>query len=121
MEIEFREDHLYIRHGEGFEITTESMNELWPFLSEQCEKFGCSRVLAEGPAPRRDLDTVDAFQSGVRAAETVPSLWLAICFQGYEPDELSELFQHSARNRGVHVKFFSNTEQALKWLRASYT
>ena len=114
--IEFKGDHIHIRHGEGFEITPEGMDRFWEMLAKTCEKHDCSRVFAEGPVPERRMDTVAAFRSGVQAAEAAPSLWLAICFENYEPDELSDLFKHAARNRGVHVKFFSDREQAHRWL-----
>lgn len=116
VKIEYKGDHLHIRHGEGFRITNDAMDAFWAMLAEACEKYECSRVYAEGPAPERDMDTVGAFRSGVQAAESARDLWLAICFEGYEPDELSDLFKNAARNRGVHVKFFSDKEQAHRWL-----
>jgi hypothetical protein len=114
--IEYKGDHLHIRHGEGFRVTPETMDVFWGMLADACEKYDCSRVYAVGPAPDRDIDTVGAFRSGVQAAESAPELWLALCFQGYQTDELSELFKNAARNRGVHVKFFSDREQAHRWL-----
>lgn len=116
IEIEFKDDHIHIRHGEGFRITPDGMEAFYTLLAKTCDKYGCSRVFAEGPAPIREMDTVGAFRSGVQAAEAVPNLWLAICFQDYETDELSDLFKNAARNRGVFVKFFSDREQAHRWL-----
>lgn len=116
--LEFRGDHIYIRHGDDFVISPDSMAEFWDFLAQTCRLYDCRRVLAEGPPPHREMSTVDAFHSGVRISETVPDLWLAICFHGYEPDEVSDLFKQAARNRGVHVKFFSDQNKALKWLQA---
>lgn len=115
-DIEIKGDFINLRHGEGFEISPAKMNEFWTFLSEICDEHNCNKVLAEGPAPVRNMDTVAAFQSGVQPADVVQGFWLALCFDNYQPDEISELFVHAARNRGVHVKFFSDREKALRWL-----
>jgi hypothetical protein len=117
--LEFRGDHIYIRHGDDLEITSEGMDVFWSFLAEQCKHFECSSVLIEATAPRRKMDTVAAFSSGVDASSVAPHLWLALCFHDYQPDELSELFEQAARNRGAHVHFFSDCERALNWLRAN--
>ena len=114
--VEFTGSYIHIRHGQGFVIRPAEMEEFWSFLARLCTIYHCTRVLAEGPAPTRKMDTVSAFQSGVKAAEAAPGLWLAICFQGYKPDEISELFERAARNRGLHIKFFDDTERAVHWL-----
>ena len=117
--VEFREDHIYIRHPDDFEINPKSTKGFWEYLSEQCARFECSNVLIEADSPKRDLDTVGAFTSGVDASSVATDLWLALCFHGYQMDELSELFRQAARNRGTNVEFFSDCERALAWLRAN--
>jgi hypothetical protein len=117
--VEFRDDHIYVRHAAGLEITPETIDGLWGFLSEQCARFDCSSILIEADAPKRSLDTVSAFTSGVDVSRIAPNLWLALCFHDYEPDELSELFRRAAYNRGANVDFFSECEAALAWLRAN--
>lgn len=119
LSLEFRNDHIYIRHTKDFEITSEGMIGFWESLSSECERYDCSSVLIEADSPKRSLDTVGAFTSGVEASGVTTNLWLALCFHGYEPDELSELFRHAARNRGANVEFFSDCDRALNWLRAN--
>jgi hypothetical protein len=119
LSIEFRNDHIYLRHPEGFEISSESMDGFWDFLREQCEQFDCTSVLVEADAPKRTIDTVGAFNSGVEASRVAPNLWLALCFYNYVPDELSELFRQAVRNRGANVEFFSDCATALNWLRVN--
>ena len=119
LSLEFKDDHIYIRHGEGFEINTESIDGFWEFLAVECARHACSNILIEAHAPKRSLDTVAAFTSGVSASGVTSNLWLALCFHNYEPDELSELFRHAARNRGANVEFFSDCGKALNWLRAN--
>jgi hypothetical protein len=65
------------------------------------------------------MDTVAAFTSGVEAAAVAPHFWLALRFHDYQPDELSELFRQAARNRGANVRFFSDCDEAVRWLRAN--
>lgn len=120
LNVEFKGDYLHLTHDSEFEVTPESADELWKFLAETCERYGCSRVLAEGPPPKRKMDTVAAFESGVQASAVGKDLWLAIYFHDYQPDEISELFERSARNRGAHVRFFDNRERALNWLDAGH-
>jgi hypothetical protein len=119
LSLEFRSDHIYIRHPEGFEITSEAMDEFWDFLSKQCQHYDCSNILIEADSPERNIDTVGAFTSGVEASSVAPNLWLALCFHNYHPDELSELFRDAARNRGASVEFFSDADRALNWLRVN--
>ncbi|HVF30070.1 MAG TPA: hypothetical protein VNA22_03835 [Pyrinomonadaceae bacterium] len=117
--IEFRGDHIYIRHDDNFDISPETMNRFWTFVAEQCARFECSSLLIEGTAPKREMDTVSAFSSGVQASTVAPHLWMALCFHNYEPDEVSEMFRQAARNRGANVRFFSDCAKALNWLRAN--
>jgi hypothetical protein len=116
LQIEFNGDFIELRHARGARIDARTMDARWTLISEACAKFDCNRVLVEGEAPERDMSTMDAFGSGVRAAEVAATLKLALCFADYEPDDLSEFFKTVAYNRGVQAEFFSNREDALKWL-----
>lgn len=116
MQVEFLGDHIRIDHGRGLVITQEGMQSLWGLLRELCHQFECGRVLVEAISPKRELNTISAFESGVEASEIYPNLAVAICFYDYEPDEMSELFVTAARNRGARVKFFSEKRSALRWL-----
>lgn len=116
MKVEFLGDHIHIDHGNELVITPESVRDIWPGIGELCRQYGCKKVLVEADAPRREMGTIDAFESGVEAAEVYPGLTVAICFSDYEPDETSDLFVTAARNRGARVKFFSEIETAKRWL-----
>jgi hypothetical protein len=92
------------------------MDEYWNMIGEGCAKYDCKLVLVEAEAPRRKMNTMDVFGSGIKASEVAATLRLALCFTGYKPDELSEFFKTVAYNRGVTAEFFSNRADALKWL-----
>ena len=118
-EIEFRGDHIYASLGPDYKVTPESTNEFWAAIEQACKLHNSRRVLLEGHIPNRDeLNTSEVVNSGMQAA-AVPRLWFAICLKDFEPDELSELFKTIAASRGVHVKFFSESERALNWLRTN--
>lgn len=114
--LEFRGDYIHIQHDKDFEISPESMNEFWTALGEACEQYKCPRVLAEGPAPKRRMDTIGAFESGIHASKVAVRLSLALCFYDYKTDELSDFFKTVARNRGARVEFFTDRDEALRWL-----
>jgi hypothetical protein len=57
-----------------------------------------------------------AFISGEQISQSVSGLLMACYFQGYKADELTEFFKTVARNRGTSVEFFSDLEEALRWL-----
>ena len=119
LSLEFKDDHIHLKHDKSFVINPTSMKSFWGYLREQCEDHDCTSVLLEADSPTRNMDTVGAFTSGVAAASVAQNLWLALCFHRYKPDEISELFRQAARNRGANVEFFSDREAALVWLRAN--
>jgi hypothetical protein len=114
--IEFRGDHIHVQLGKGMKVGPEQRIELWARIAGISEEHNCRRVLVEGKAPEGVFQTTEVVDAGVKAG-TVPKLWMAMCFDDFQPDELSELFEAVAGSRGVRVKHFSNPEQALRWLR----
>ena len=114
--VEFRDDHVHVQLGRNLEVSSEQRNFLWGRIADVCEEHGSRRVLVEGRAPAGVFQTSEVIDAGLKAA-TVPKLWMALCFEDFMPDELSELYETVAASRGVRVKHFSNTKAALQWLR----
>lgn len=114
--IEFRDDHIHVQLGKGLKVDSARRNLLWERIARICEEHGSHRILVEGKVPEGIFQTSEVIDAGLKAA-TVPKLWMAFCFDGYKPDELSELYETVAASRGVRVKHFSNAESALQWLR----
>jgi hypothetical protein len=112
--LEFNGKYIHIIHASDYEITPESNDKLWAELSLACQKYNCRKVLAEGHNQKRDLGSMEAFQS--QASQSIPGLSLAICLQGYAPDETTKFFMNVAYNRGVRIEFFNDKKKALTWL-----
>jgi len=114
--VQFRDDHVHIELGKDFKGDAEHRQEIWNIVRGECEKNGTRRVLVEGFLSSGERDTADVIDAGQRTA-TVPNLWLAFCIPSFEPNEQSELYVTIAAAKGVRVRFFSDPERALKWLR----
>jgi len=116
--VEFRDDHVHVQLGKGFQVDPEWRDEVWENVRKLCEERGSHRVLVEGYVPGGQRTADEVIAAGERAA-TVPHLWLAFHLENYTPSEQSELFEAIAASRGVRVKFFSDRDDALSWLWAN--
>ena len=105
--LEFNGKYVHIIHPPGYEITPESQDKLWKELSQ---------AFAEGPTQKRKMRSMDAFQSGSQASQSIPGLMLAIYIKGYIPDETTKFFINVAYNRGARIEFFNDKKKALQWL-----
>lgn len=114
----FRDDHVHVEIGPNYTIEPEHQDKFWTKLKALCEEHGSKRVLVEGFAPSGERETAEIIDAGQRTA-TVPKMWLAFSLADFTPSERSELFVVIAATRGVRVKFFSDSQTALKWLRAN--
>lgn len=114
--VEFREDHVHVQLGANLKVNSEQRNILWAKISRLCEEHGTRRVLVEGKVPEGVFQTTEVIDAGLKTA-VVPRLWLAFCFDDFQPNELSELYETVAGSKGVRVKHFASTEPALRWLR----
>ena len=108
---------MYVTHPVGFEITPESMADAWQQIHAACREHKCNRVLVEAVVPTREMTRVDAYRVGSMATSGPLGLRVALCFYGYKPDNVSEMFQLVTENRGAVIAFFENKEKALRWLR----
>ena len=115
--VEFRGDHVHVELTPDFTVEPERRDEFWNILRTACEKHDSRRVLVEGFVPRGERKPADV-DAGLRTA-VIPHLWLAFHLESFVPSEQSELYEVTAASRGVRVKFFSEHEAALKWLRSN--
>ena len=116
--VAFRGDHVCVKLDPGFEVSAERREQLWALLRSICDEHGTRRVLVEGFVPSGERHTSEVIDAGHKTA-TVPNLWLAFHFEGFVANEQTELFEAIAASKGVRVKFFADSEPALKWLRTN--
>ena len=114
--VEFRGDHIHVELTPDFTVEAERRDEFWNILRAACEKHGSSRVLVEGFVPRGQRKPAEVVDAGLKTA-VIPHLWMAFHLEDFVPTEQSELYEVTAASQGVRVKFFSEHEAALKWLR----
>ena len=119
-DIAFRGDYIQVTLGADFETAAAPLaSPFWAAVEDACEQYDCNRVLIEGHFPKRVRESREIVESAMRAATVASKLWCAICLEDYEIGERSELFKTIARSHGAHVKFFSDREHALAWLRSN--
>jgi len=114
--IEFNGKYIHMIHAPDYEICPESNDKMWKELSQACKKYKCLKVFAEGPTQKRRITSLDAYNSGSQASESIPGLKLAICIYEYTTDETTEFFKNVAYNRGARIEFFNDKKKALQWL-----
>lgn len=114
--VQFRDDHIHIELGKDFKVDPSRREAFWNVIGTACEKHNSRRVLVEGLMPEGERETSDVIDAGQKTA-TVPHLWLAFAIADFQPTEQSELYEVIAASRGVRVKFFTDRERALLWLR----
>lgn len=118
--VEFKGQYIHIDHPDGFLVSPDSTQGLWRLIGDACRRFECWKVLSTSTLPLRvEMRDVDAYQSAVQAMEAARGASIAGCFPGFEPDETARLFMLAAENRGVHVQFFDDEGEALRWLGVS--
>ena len=114
--VTFRGDHVHVVLSEQPSLDNELPKDYWATIRKICEEYDCKRVLVEGKAPGGERKPAEVLEAGARTG-IVPNLWLAFHLENYEPTELSELYEAVAASKGVRVKFFTNSDEALNWLR----
>lgn len=114
--IEYRDDHIHVSLTPEYEVNAQNRRAFWTELHKACNEFDTRRVLVEGDIPRDERETDEVIDAGTSTA-AVPQLWLAFSVPDWEPTEQTELFEAMAKVSGVRVRFFSQTEPALNWLR----
>ncbi len=114
--VQFRDDHIHVELGKDFKVDPQHREALWNVIGEACKRHGSRRVLVEGILPTGERETSDVIDAGKKTA-TVPRLWLAFAIPDFQPTAQTELYETIAASQGVRVKFFTNSERALNWLR----
>ena len=109
-------DHVHVELGRDFIVNPNGQDNFWSEVRTECDRHDTRRVFLEGQIPKGERNTAQLIDAGQRTA-AVPNLWLAFRLDGFVSTDRSELFIAIAATSGVRVKFFSESDRALKWLR----
>jgi hypothetical protein len=102
---------------EGFEMTLDSMSDLWREGLDLARRTGLDRVLLEGGRVTRAMRPIDAYRHGVLLSSLEsPGLRVACCLREFEPDVVTWLFTRTANAGTSRVELFRNHDDALRWL-----
>lgn len=114
--VEFCGSYIHIKQPGVFALAAPETRSFWARVREICCELDSDTVLIEAYSVETGHDTMSTFDAGVEASTIVDSPTIAICAEGYSPDEAAEFFKTVAINRGAHVEFFTNTNNAVSWL-----
>jgi hypothetical protein len=114
--LEVHPTYLHLKYPSGFVISPETAADTWSTVGGLCDQYESTKVLIEAEKPEWHMDTMSAFESGRILAENIVGVTLAVCLQNHEFDEISSFFKTVAQNRGVKIEFFTNLDDALRWL-----
>jgi hypothetical protein len=107
-------DHLLIQRPEGYEVVFSELPAMLAEMSAACEVAGCRKVLILGPRTKVSLSTTDIFDLGERIAEV--GLQIAVVEQHDATRINSGFLENVAFNRGGHMRFFDDEQDAKDWL-----
>jgi hypothetical protein len=114
--IELRQGYVHVQLEPEYEVTRESMAHLSSALIAFCKEHNCRQVLSEGVRPKRQMSMLDVYQTGVTVSKGLVGVHVACYWEGYQTDEMTDLFKSVTHNRGVVFQFFPNRVEALQWL-----
>lgn len=98
-------------------ITAQSGRLLVEAIIAGCKHHNINKVLLTSHNPDRRLDTYSAYDVACYV-ETLraPGLYVAIVRPGQPLDEISQFIETVSYNRGAHVKYCLDRNEALRWL-----
>jgi len=114
--ISVHEGHLLVKLARDFVIAPEAVARQLRAIADAVKKHGIRKVLIEGRIAGREMGTMSAFDAGSLAADLLAGVSIAICLSDHVPDEKTQLFKDTAQNRGARIEFFSDRDEALRWL-----
>jgi hypothetical protein len=113
-EITFTGDYVEIRDLKSFALTASVAQAIWEEALTLCRVHKCNAVLRVGPLPERHMGIEDVAAAGSRL--DIPGLRVAYCWEDFRPDKIAALFATHAMERGVNVRVFAGSQNAIEWL-----
>lgn len=112
--VEFRENHFSVLHCDSYSDECKSEEEVWKTIGELDKKVRCGKVVAQLSTADFPKTLIKAYNFGAQACSCVQGIKLAIVCE--KNDETGDFLKTVILNRGGFVEYFSNEEEALRWL-----
>jgi hypothetical protein len=116
-QVTFESNYVHIRHEPGVSSSADEVRDALLRAIELCGAHGFFRILAEADEPLHHL-TREAVEAFVQRLAFIPGLKVACCFRRHTPDAMSQYYIDLARQHGTSVRFFTDSDEALRWLGA---
>lgn len=113
IELEDRGEYLYALVG-GKMLTPQIAKMYWNEIAEVCSELGKSKILIEKEFIK-SVSAPEMLEMGVYLGEILAGTKIAF-LDRYKNESVNELGKVIARNKGVIMKIFKNTEEAENWL-----
>ena len=96
----------------------ETVNEYSNEVISTCEKYDCFRVLIHEKLSGPRLEAMDVFNLASEGAMRVLGRFEAVAYVDEEMGAMADFAESVAVNRGMPVRFFSNVEDAERWIES---
>ncbi len=111
---DIRADHLRA-FVTGPQDSMEVSRGFWRRIAEECQSRGLHRVLVEEDFPNA-ISEVELYELVTQAENALRRLRIAFVDRRADHAESNLFAETVARNRGLVVKVFTDTETAARWL-----
>ncbi len=116
IKLDNREDYLYVLVS-GKTLTPEIAKLYWDEIAEMCFTLQKSKIMIEKDFAK-SVSPPEMLEIGVCLGKILSGKKIAFLDQ-YKNESINELGKVIARNQGVVMRIFKNTDDAEKWLIGS--
>jgi hypothetical protein len=116
IKLDNREDYLYVLVS-GKTLTPEIAKLYWDEIAEMCFTLQKSKIMIEKDFAK-SVSPPEMLEMGVYLGKILSGKKIAFLDQ-YKNESINELGKVIARNQGVVMRIFKNTDDAEKWLIGS--
>lgn len=113
IKLENRDEYLYVLVS-GETLTPEIAKMYWDEIAEICNTLRTSKIMIEKNFPK-SVSPPEMLEMGVYLGKILSGKKIAFLDQ-YKNDSVNELGKVIARQQGVILKIFKDTDDAEKWL-----
>ncbi len=116
IKLENREEYLYALVS-GERLTPEIAKMYWDEIAEMCFTLKKAKIMIEKDFAK-SVSPPEMLEMGVYLGKIISGKKIAFLDQ-YKNESINELGKVIARNQGVIMRIFENTDDAEKWLIGS--